>query len=271
MATYSLEYALKNLDALYDSFDDNTTVLELDFYLSAVFLSCYVINPLDRQPYLIRFKKVINNFETKLFISPSSARLSSARKFVDKFELEFEDGFNLLTNYTYTAPMCNYISNEHKKTSDEYLPILWDLVNLLEENGMYNDMIRIIQTINQMTVNWPTEGLQALNKFSNYNHPILRKAIIRTLEENYLRYPIITENFLEQTGGAFSDDELLQIYAATDSQIENRTLEQLVWARIIYFVKEYLNPQILDDIIRTFEEADTLTDVFTLFVKYLLS
>lgn len=271
MATYSLEYALKNLDALYDSFDDNTTVLELDFYLSAVFLSCYVINPLDRQPYLIRFKKVINNFETKLFISPSSARLSSARKFVDKFELEFEDGFNLLTNYTYTAPMCNYISNEHKKTSDEYLPILWDLVNLLEENGMYNDMIRIIQTINQMTVNWPTEGLEALNKFSNYNHPILRKAIIRTLEENYLRYPIITENFLEQTGGAFSDDELLQIYAATDSQIENRTLEQLVWARIIYFVKEYLNPQILDDIIRTFEEADTLTDVFTLFVKYLLS
>lgn len=271
MATYSLEYALKNLDILYNNFDDNTTVLELDFYLSAVFLSCYIVDPLDRTPYLIRFEKVINDFETKLFISPSSARLSSARKFADKFELEFEDGFNLLTNYTYTAPMCNYVSNEHKKTADEYLSILWDLVNMLEKNGMYNDMIRIIQTINQMTVNWPTEGLETLNKFSNYNHPILRKAIIRTIEENYLRYPIITENFLEQTGEAFSDDELMQIYAATDSQIENRTLEQLVWARIMYYVKEYLNPHILDDIIKIFEEADTLTDVFTLLVEHLLS
>lgn len=269
MATYSLDYALKNLDALYNSFDENTTVLELDFYLSAVFLSCYVINPLDRQPYLVRFKKVINDFETKLFISPSSDRLSSARKFADKFELEFEDGFNLLTNYTYTAPMCNYINEKPSETADEYLSLLWKLANMLEKNGMYSDMVRIIQTINQMTVNWPVEGLEALNKFSNYKHLILRKAIIRTIGENYLRYPIITEKFLEQTGEAFSDDELLQIYATTDSQIENRTLEQLVWARVIYYVKEYLNPQILDDTIKIFEEADTLTNVFCLLIKCL--
>ena len=271
MATYSLEYALKNLDALYNNFNDNTTVLELDFYLSAVFLSCYVVDPLNRQPYLDRFKKVINDFETKLFISPSSARLSSARKFADKFELEFEDGFNLLTNYTYTAPMCNYIKDKSKETADGYLSLLWELVNTLEKNGMYNDMVRIIQTIHQMTVNWPIEGLNALNKFSNYKHPILRKAIIRTIGENYLRYPTITEKFLEQTGEAFSDDELLQIYATTDSQIENRTLEQLVWARVIYYIKEYLYPQILDDVIKIFEEADTLTDVFCLLTKYLLS
>lgn len=271
MATYCLEYALKNLDALYNSFNDNTTVLELDFYLSAVFLSCYVVDPLNRKPYLERFEKVINDFETKLFISPSSARLSSARKFADKFELEFEDGFNLLTNYTYTAPMYNYIKDNLKETSDEYLSLLWGLVNTLEKNGMYNDMVRIIQTIHQMTVNWPIEGLETLNKFSNYKHPILRKAIIRTIGENYLRYPTITDKFLEQTGEAFSDDELLQIYATTDSQIENRTLEQLVWARVIYYVKEYLNPQILDDVIRIFEEADTLTDVFALLTKFLLS
>lgn len=271
MATYSLEYALRNLDAIYNSFDDNTTVLELDFYLSAVFLSCYVVNPLNREPHLERFKKVINDFETKLFISPSSDRLSSVRKFADKFELEFEDGFNILTNYTYTAPMYNYIENKSKETVDEYLSVLWELVNTLDQNGMYNDMVRIIQTINQMTVNWPIEGLEALNKFSNYKHPILRKAIIRTIGENYLRYPTIIEKFLEQTGEAFSDDELLQIYATTDSQIENRTLEQLVWGRAIYYVKEYLNPQISDNVIQIFEEADTLTDVFDLLIKYLLA
>ena len=270
MASYSLDYALKNLDALYNSFDDNTTVLELDFYLSAVFLSCYIVNPLDRQAYLFRFKSVINDFEIKLFISPSSARLSSARKFADKFELEFEDGFNLLTNYTYTAPMGNYVKDVPSETVDEYLSLLWTLVNMLEKNGMYNDMVRIVQTINQMTVNWPEEGLEALNKFSNYRHSILRKAIIRTIGENYLRYPTITETFLEQTGEALSDDELLQIYATTDSQIENRTLEQLVWARVIYYAKKYLNPQILDDAIKIFKEADTLTDAFTLLIKCLL-
>ena len=270
MATYSLEYALKNLDAIYNNFDNNTTVLELDFYLSAVFLACYVDDPLNRQPYLIRFKKVINDFETKLFISPSSERLSSVRKFAEKFELEFEDGFNLLTNYTYTAPMYKYIKDEAGEKVDEYLSLLWELVNTLEINGMYNDMVRIIQTINQMTVNWPIEGLEALNKFSNYKHSILRKAIIRTIGENYLRYPIITEKFLEQTGEAFSEDELLEVYSTTNSQIENRTLEQLVWARIIHYIKEYLNPQILDDIIKIFEEADTLTDFFCILVKYLL-
>lgn len=270
MTTYSLEYALRNLDAMYNSFDNDTTVLELDFYLSAVFLSCYVANPLKREPHIERFKKVINDFETKLFISPSSSRLSSVRKFADKFELEFEDGFNILTNYTYTAPMNNYLKDNPIEAADEYLSVFWELVNTLDQNGMYNDMVRIIQAINQMTVNWPTEGLEALNKFNYYKHPILRKAIIRTIGENYLRYPTIIEKFIEQTGEAFSEDELLQIYATTDSQIENRTLEQLVWARAIYYVKEYLNPQILDNIIQIFEEADTLTDAFELLIKCLL-
>lgn len=270
MATYSLEYALRNLDAIYNSFDNDTTVLELDFYLSAVFLSCYVVNPLNREPHIERFEKVISDFETKLFINPSSARLSSVRKFVDKFELEFEDGFNILTNYTYTAPMNNYLKDKPIETANKYLSVLWKLVNTLDQNGMYNDMVRIIQVINQMTVNWPIEGLEALNKFNNYKHPILRKAIIRTIGENYLRYPTIIEKFLEQTGEAFSEDELLQIYATTNSQIENRTLEQLVWARVIYYIKENLNPRILDNIIQTFEEAYTLTDAFEFLIKYLL-
>ncbi len=270
MATYNLDYALKNLDALYNTFTENTTVLELDFYSSALFLACYVADPVNRQPYLERKDKLINDFEMKMFISPSMERMSSCRKFTDKFDIEFEDGFNILTDYTYTAPMDNYIQKSHKHSVDIYLSLLWKLLDRLDQNGMYDEMLRIIQAINQMSVSWPEEALEALSKFSKYNHPVVRKAIIRTLAENYLRYPGITIRYLTQTGDAFTDDESLQIFSATDSQIENHALEQLQWGRIIYFVYKYLNSQIIDDIFTTLKTSDTLYEVFSKLIHSIL-
>lgn len=262
MAVHNLDYALKNLDALYNSFTESTSVLELDFYSSALFLSCYIADPLNRQSYVERYNKMVKDFEVKMFISPSMDRLSSCRKFEDKFEIEFEDGFNNFTAYTHTAPMDNYVSKYNKKSIDVYLSILWDMLAMLEQNGMYDEMLRLVQAINQMSVNWPDEALEALEKFSKYNHPIIRKAVIRTLKENYLRYPNIVARFLNDTGEAFSEDELLEIYSATNSQIESRTLEQLQWARIIYFVKEYVNPRIMDDLLDIFTSCNTLYEVF---------
>lgn len=262
MAMHNLDYALKNLDALYNSFTENTNVLELDFYSSALFLSCYIADPLNRQSYVERYNKMVKDFEVKMFISPSMDRLSSCRKFEDKFEIEFEDGFNNFTAYTHTAPMDNYVSKSNKKSIDTYLSTLWDMLAMLEQNGMYDEILRLVQAINQMSVNWPDEALEALEKFSKYNHPIIRKAVIRTLKENYLRYPNIVTRFLNHTGEAFSEDELLEIYSATNSQIESRTLEQLQWARIIYFVKEYVNPHIMDNLFDIFTSCNTLYEVF---------
>lgn len=262
MAVHNFTYALNNLDAIYNCFDENTTVLELDFYSSALFLSCYIVDPLNRQSYVERYNKMVNDFEVKMFISPSMDRLSSCRKFEDKFDVEFEDGFNNFTAYTHTAPMDNYTENSNKKSIDTYLSILWDMLSMLDQNGMYDEMLRLVQAINQMSVNWPEEALEALGKFSKYNHPIVRKAIIRTLKENYLRYPNIVTNFLNQTGEAFSEDELLEIYSATNSQIESRTLEQLQWARIIYFIKEYIDPHIMDDLFEIIISCNTLYEIF---------
>lgn len=163
---------------------------------------------------------------------------------------------------THTAPMDNYTGKSNKKSIDTYLSILWDMLAMLDQNGMYDEMLRLVQAINQMSVNWPEEALEALRKFSKYNHPIVRKAIIRTLKENYLRYPNIVTSFLNQTGEAFSEDELLEIYSATNSQIESRTLEQLQWARIIYFIKEYINPYIMDDLFEIIISCNTLYEVF---------
>lgn len=262
MAVHNLDYALKNLDALYNSFNENTNVLELDFYSSALFLSYYITDPLNRKGYVDRYSRMVKDFEVKMFISPSMDRLSSCLKFEDKFEIEFEDGFNNFTAYTHTAPMDNYVGKSSKKSINTYLSILWDMLAMLEQNGMYDEMLRLVQAINQMSVNWPEEALEALGKFSKYNHPIIRKAVIRTLKENYLRYPNIVTRFLNHTGEAFSEDELLEIYSAINSQIESRTLEQLQWARIIYFVKEYLNSHIMDDLFEIFISCNTLYEVF---------
>lgn len=270
MAIHNFDYAIKNLNALYSSFNENTNVLELDFYSSALFLSCYIENPLDRKNYVKFYNKMVKDFEVKMFVSPSMERLSSCRKFEDKFEIEFEDGFNNFTAYTHTAPMDKYIGKANPSSIDTYLSTLWNILAMLEQNGMYDEMLRLIQAINQMSVNWPEEALEALGKFSKYNHPIIRKAIIRTLKENYLRYPNIVTRFLNQTGEAFSENELLEIYSATSSQIESRTLEQLQWARIIFFVKEYLNPQIVDDLLEIFLSCDTLYDVFAKLIRSLL-
>ena len=267
MAVHDFNYALKNLDLLYNSFNENSSVMELDFYSSALFLSCYIDNPINREVYLERYKKMLADYEMKVFISPSMERLSSCRKFEDKFDIEFEDGFNILTDYTYTAPMYNYIVKSNNQSIDIYLEVFWHLLDILNQNGMYDEVLHIVKAINQMSVNWPAEALEALNKFRQYNHPIIRKAIIRTLKENYLRYPNLVVQYLNQSGDAYSDDELLQIYSATQSQIENRTLEQLQWARIIYYIKEYLNPKILENLLKIFGSAMTLKEVIILLIQ----
>lgn len=270
MAVHNPDYALYNLNALYNTFDEHTSVIELDFYSSALFLSSYISNPLERQSYLKYYNKLVNDYEYKMFISPSMERVSTCRKFEDKFDVEFEDGFNILTDYTYTAPMENYIDNSSKKSVELYLSVFWVLLENLEKNGLYDEILQIIKAINQMSVNWPDEALEALSKFNKFKHPLIRKAVIYTLKENYLRYPNITIHFLNQTGNAFSEDELLEIFSATDSQIENRTLEQLQWARIIYFIKTYMNPHIMDDLFEIFISTNTLLDVFHKLIKSLL-
>lgn len=262
--------AIEALEMLYLSFNSTTDVTELDFYSSALFMTHYINNPVDRNKYLERYKRMVTDFEYKMFISPSMQRMASFRRFKDKFEIEFEDGFNILTDYTYTAPLCNYISSE-KKSVDSYLQLFWELLENLEQQGLHDEMIRLIQAINQMSVNWPEEALCALNKFSKYPYSIIRKAVVTTLKENYLRYPQITKKHLQQVDELFSEHDLLEIFSAKDSQIENRTLEQLQWARSLYFIKNYINPHIAEHFLSIMSSSDTLIEVFEKIVGILFS
>lgn len=261
--------AIEALDMLYLSFDSDTDVTELDFYSSVLFITHYINNPVDRNMYLERYKRMVTDFEYKMFISPSMQREASFRRFKDKFEIEFEDGFNILTDYTYTAPLCNYISSENQSV-DSYLQLFWELLEILEQQGLHDEMIRLIQAINQMSVNWPEEALCALSKFSKYSYSIIRRAVVTTLKENYLRYPKITQKYLQHAEELFSEQELLEIFSAKDSQIENRTLEQLQWARSLYFIKNYIDPHIAEHFLSIISSADSLMEIFEKLVRILL-
>lgn len=249
----------KELDSLYASFRNDVSVLELDFFLSALFMSCYVLNPKDRTPYLIRFERITADYETLLFSSAADGRTSSRQRFSDRFDLEFEDGFNALTNYTYTAPSINYMdANLQKQSVDVYLSKYWELLSTLEDAGNYEKMLRLLQAISQMIVNWPEEGFEALCKFVDIKHPIVHRGLIRVLAQNYLRYPKITRRFLKNNEVHFTSQDLLEIYGNTDSNIEYRTLEQLQWARILYFLRTWLDSNGIEKLLSVFLSADTL-------------
>lgn len=251
--------ALKELDALYDSFDDTVNALELDFYLSALFMSCYIADPKERSPYLIRFKQTIMDYETLLFSNPAEGRVSSCRRFSDQFDLEFEDGFNALTNYSYTAPSINYIDcNIEKQSVDEFLSEYWKLLETLEKTGNYEKILRLLQAISQMIVNWPEDGFNALKKFVAIKHPLIHRGMIKVLSQNYLRYPTITKRFLHSEHNNFDDNDLLKIQSATTANIEYRTLEQLQWARILFYLRTWITPDIVKDILSIFLTTDTL-------------
>lgn len=250
---------LENFDKLYNNFGEKVNVLELDFYLSALFMSCYISNPQNREPYLVRFKRTISDYETLLFSSPSEGRISSRQRFSDQFDLEFEDGFNALTNYTYIAPSVNYRDGyEEKQDVNAFLCEYWRLMDTLELTGNYKNILRLLHAISQMIVNWPNEGFDALKKFTQIKHPLIHRGIIKVLSQNYLRYPTITKQFLYSESSNFDFRDFLEIQANAAANIEYRTLEQLQWARILYFLRTYINKNIIEDILSVFLTVDTL-------------
>ena len=263
--------AKKEFGALYKSYNDQISVVELDFYLSALFLSEYIVNPNNRHFYLEQFKQIVNDYETTLFTSPANDRAASRRRFADLMDIEFEDGFNALTNYTYTAASINYVGNNKEiQPVEKYLEEYWKLLKILEETGSYREILRLLQAISQMIVNWPVEGFTALHRFLPAKHQIIRQAIIKVLSQNYLRYPQITKHFLHDAKSELRSTDLLAILGCTDSHIQYRTLEQLQWARIIYFLRMFVDVDIVRKTLSIILNNDTLETTLVKIISLVL-
>lgn len=219
-------------------------VENIDFYLSCVFWSLYIFKPNDREIFVNIFKKVISKYEIKMFDYPIHKRESTSQKFREQFECEFEDGFNPLAFYFYTAPYNSNVLNDHEWNNGKFdLSIYWDLVNDLHTSGNYGNMLRIVHALGQMISIYPEEGLMSLEHIKPYlSEPVIKRGVVRILKESYIRNFKKTESWLETCGEL--NDEVQSIRYNTKLYVNNRTFEQLHWARIFYNLEKIYDIQL---------------------------
>lgn len=266
---YSLlnyDKALEDIYSFFNEIDDNTPVEVIDFYLSSLFMMTYIQEPKKRYNLVDIMDKLAAKCSKKYFETPS--RLSTKTKFNNEFEQEFEDGFNPLAYYFYTLPIYkdNNTFGEYSK-GNLYLKLKKEL----EEDGDFIRMSRILHVLGQMISIWPNEGLDLLEAFCEYQYPTIRKILIRILKESYLRYPLNTNAFLERTGSCFQEDELKEIKAVSSLHYTKRMMEQLHWARILFFIQKVYGKETLKNIIYFIFQEDILSNLIEKIIDELIS
>lgn len=256
-----------------DFFDDknNIQVQHLDFSFSSLFWALYINCPYNRDKFNYFFKKIVHKYDRILFMFPESKRKASLNKFSEEFQRTFEDGFNPLAFYFYTSLYKSTVekSYEWDKGYND-LDVYWKLAKNLSELGNYSEIIRIVHALGQMISIYPEEGYLALENLANYNQPIIRKGIIRLYKENYMRFSEITMQEIKKNVFEFNKDEIDEIMYNMDSFLENRSLEQLHWARIFYNLEQIKNINIAQEFLQCILHANSCSGFLGEFICNIL-
>lgn len=258
-------------DMLYhfwDNMQSNVLVQYLDFFLSSTFWSLYLNVPCDREKFTTISEKVIEKYERILFKFPEIARNASINKFSEEFDRMFEDGFNPIAIYFYTAPYKSLTSDTYDwNNGKDDLKIYWDLTQRMSTLGKYNDILRIVHALGQMISIYPKEGYSALKNLTNLGEDIIHRGILRIFKENYLRYSEITKTELENPVYQFTPSDIEEIIYNTDFLLENRTLEQLHWSRLFYNLEQILDVNVSELFLSTMLYSRTCPEFLQDFIK----
>lgn len=246
----------------------DSNVSQCDFLLSFVFMASYLYDPNLNATNEYWLKNLLSESKifNMLYDTPGNVRTLN---YEDKFDKEFEDGFNPFAFYFYIAPA--YVKNNveewnHRKS----LSIYWDQCKLMHEYGYSHNILRFIHAIGQMIELWPKEGFSALTEFLKYDEPIVHKALIRLCREYYVKYPTYTEEFLLKAGSYFSQEDLIKIKSTFDTRLETRTFEQLHWVRIILAFLE-TDADFIKKILQSFLEESSFKGFFNKVLDIVLS
>lgn len=229
----------------------------VDFILSCSFMALYHENPLNRKEFTSIFEEICSKFETRMFEQPSNDRKSTICKFSEEFDKLFEDGFNPTAFLFYTAP---------SDKSGDALKKYSELCEMLYESGNHSKILKIVHAVGQMISIYPNEGFAELSKLLKYDEKIIRKGIIRILAENMQRYPYETEKFIADSNETLSCNEQLEVWGTSSRFLENRTLEQLHWSRLLYALS-YNNNHFIKNILSNFRNSKTLSDFVSLMLE----
>ena len=266
-------YPNETYSLLKDFFDNkiNIQVQHLDFFFSSLFWALYINYPYNRDKFTSVFEKIIYKYDRILFMFPESKRRASVNKFSEEFQRTFEDGFNPLAFYFYTSLYKSVVEKSYEwNKGHNDLKAYWQLTDYLSNLGNYSDIIRIVHALGQMISIYPKEGYLALENLANYNEPIVRKGIIRLYKENYIRFSEITKREIEKNIFKFKKDEVDEIIYNTDSFLENRTLEQLHWARIFYNLEQIKNVNVSQKFLRCMLHTNSCSGFLSEFLRNIL-
>lgn len=217
-----------------------TTPAELiDLFLSCLFVSIALNGENAFQLVDTYTRQLVSRCPQMYLVNPGEVRCQRHGRFLDDFDLQFEDGFNPLAFYFYHAPSSERRevsfrrSLETDATAAPVVPLYAELLDRFERNRQGKGIIRIVHALGQMVSVWPYRGLDALAPLTGRQEPTVRRAVKRVLAEAYARFPVDCELMLERVGTAFSSDDLYEIRCADDPRLSQRTLEQTQWCRIL--------------------------------------
>lgn len=220
----------------------------IDFIISSVFMGLYHVDPKNRAKFVSFFEYTYQKFETCFFEQPTSQRTSTAKKFSDEFSQVFEDGFNPLAFLFYTS-----VLEKPEKQLNQY----WTMCEHLSESGNISKILKIVHAIGQMISIYPDEGFKALGKVCDYKHEIIKKGLLRVMQESLVRYPAHTKKFLN-SHHIFNKEDLNSLYGQVNESFTNRTLEQLHWSRLLFSAKLF-DSSIVNRILILFCETNSLS------------
>lgn len=255
----------------WDNIDFKVQPQHLDFYLSSAFWSLYLSAPNNRTKFVKLFENIVEKYDRILFLFPETKRRASILKFSQEFERTFEDGFNPIAFFFYTAPyqsITKQVDWDYGKTE---LKVYWELAEYMDNLGKYDDILRIVHALGQMISIFPEEGYSALQNMTKYNHPIIKKGLIHIFKENYLRYKEITKREMEKSIYHFNEDDLNEIIYNSDFLLENRTMEQLHWGRLFYNLEQLFHIDVsevfLSHLLQSQSCLEFLRDFISFFIK----
>jgi hypothetical protein len=228
----------------YDLFDLRTSTEELDFFLSALCLSHLALGLSCQTVVASYMERMMLELPQVSLGYPGAARGERRALFTDPFDQQFEDGFNPLAFYFYNAPSdlrrSRRYPNYIRLNDEDYdcVPLYWRFLEHYEEQQNPIGVVRIIHALGQMIGLWPIEGLVAIEKLSGRTEPTIRRATIRVLAEASARFPAETSLMMSHAGSGFTEAERRHIHWEGDANMAYRALEQLHWARVMYFLDQ---------------------------------
>lgn len=236
------EQTMSALDELARRLSKEAEAAEVDFFLSAVFCALFVSGKSPHHRVESYTKMFMQAMPDTLLDNPGLERGRRRGRFVDPFDQQFEDGFNPLAFYFYSAPAnerrrYDYLTYQNLDAEHDFVPLYWEWLERFEDEANRQGAVRIVHALGQMVSLWPKEGLHALERLLARTEPIIRRAIVRVLAEAYVSSPGETRQVLERAAGTFSYAEESEIRWRSELRLEERTLEQLQWARVLFFFR----------------------------------